>query len=132
MNCNLNDFRDRGRQNDPLAGFDPPTELQNTDTQPATTVRIDLAKLATAAHIRQDDCVTALEALGFIDGKDPSLLDNAVDRGQANADFLSRAETLQKTWGDVEITINFDIVLKACEKWHVRARSVLEEACCLA
>ena len=100
--------------------FEPPAHLLDEDGSPPPLVRqIALGSLAKKAHLRQDDCVTALKAIGFLPPNDtPEQARTARQRGM-------------REWNEVQVTASLDIVLKACERFRVRAVGVLEADGCL-
>jgi hypothetical protein len=100
--------------------FEPPAHLVvAADPSPPIVRRIDVGTLAKKAHLRQDDCITALQLIGFLPSHDPP------EQGKA-----ARLRGTER-WDGVQVTAHLDVLLKACEHFRVRAVGVLDPEGCL-
>lgn len=113
--------------------FAPPQDVAATIS---LTHRITMGDLCRATHIRQDDIVSALDKLGFLDSRtmstpqlNESLSMTNRSTSQRRRDLAARSQGLGE-WDGLELVIPLDIVLKGCEKWKVRGKGVLDETCC--
>jgi histone acetyltransferase MYST1 len=103
-------------------------------------VRLTLASMAKACHLRVDDTASTLAELGFLqhrrklgqqESPKPKINVDLPLLGPDDQEAIVVEGPVRSKWTDVEVVISREAIEREWKKWGVREKPVLDEACVL-
>ena len=113
-------------------------ELERQEEQLPIVVVMRAEELARGCHLKTDDLLCLLDALGVLDHQQSlrNSPDDTTDNGQSQTANVTRAiQGLGKKmdfvqWSRRQVAIDFELIVKIVGTWRIPAKPLLDPACC--